>query len=143
MRKGSNLRPLVLETRALPTELLMYGGKRRTRPPVKFITRHPVFKTGRGSNATASLSMLWDLVDSNHSPVETRFTVWLPYPNDFQFPCCGATWYRTRISGFSVPRIDRLCYSSKKKKPGYYSGPCSIMLNLNTRHYFNSYPDHP
>lgn len=85
MRKGSNLRPLVLETRALPTELLMYGGKRRTRPPVQ-LPRHPVFKTGRGSNATASLSMLWDLVDSNHSPEETEFTVRLPYPKRLSVP---------------------------------------------------------
>ena len=28
----------------------------------------------------------WAPVDSNHSHLRTRFTVWLPYPNDFWYP---------------------------------------------------------
>ena len=86
MRKGSNLRHLVLETSALPSELLMYSGKRRTRPPVQ-LPRHPVFKTGRGSNATASLSNCGTRWTRTTPPKRPNLQSGCRIQDDFQFPC--------------------------------------------------------
>lgn len=134
----SNLQPSVLETAALPVAPEMYSfyalSKNMYRKVhfsihieegVRFELTDPwgppVFKTGAIGRALPTF-LLCRRRDSNPQSHQTPD---LQSGQNLQLQAsalCGATWYRTRILGFSVPRIDHLCYSSKKNPGGVDSG---------------------